>query len=60
MTENEKKDLWEFLSNKVQVVGLNIKQSGKGLECVLKPVPNDQEAIFNHFIKGEKHCTCKN
>ena len=59
MTEKEKKDLLEFFNNKVHVVGLNIKQSEKGLECGLKPVPNYQEAIFNHFIEGVKHCTHK-
>jgi len=60
MTEKEKTVLWEFLGNKVHVVGLEINQTEKGLECDLKPVPVYRDAIFNHFIEREKHCTHKN
>ena len=57
MTAKEKKDLSDFLGDKVHVVGLEIIQSEKGLECDLKPVPGYREAIFNHFIEGIKPCT---
>jgi len=55
MTEKEKKELWDFLGDKVSVVTLNINQSEKGLEFDLTPVPGYQEAIFNHFIEGVKN-----
>ena len=55
MTENEKKDLMAFFGNKIQVLGLDIKQSEKGMECELKPNPDFKEAIINHYVEGVKN-----
>jgi len=57
MTTQEKKELWDFLGDKVQVVRLNINQTEKGMEYELKPVPGYREDIFNHLIDGVKPCT---